>query len=49
MLVICISTLFIFILSHIIVDKEFDKNMKVGAYIVMGIIAFCYLLFGILI
>lgn len=48
MVVIVINIVFLFILSHIIVDKEFDNNMKVGAYIVIGLISLAYLIFGVL-
>lgn len=48
-LVVFISIVFVFILSHINVDKEFPVNQKVGATIVMSLIAGLYLLFGVLI
>ena len=49
LLVILISIIFVFILSHINVDKEFPTNQKVGATIVMSIVAVVYLIFGVFI
>lgn len=46
---IILSALFIFILAHITVDKEFDQGMKVGAYIVIGLISILYLVFGVIV
>lgn len=37
----------VFVISHISVDKDFDKNAKVGAYTVTGMFSVLYLIFGL--
>ena len=46
---IVVNVIFTFIASHIAVDKEFDEAMKLGAFVVIGVISVLYLIFGVLV
>lgn len=48
-LVVVFSILFLFVISHINVDKEFPQGQKIGATVVMSLVALVYLVFGVLI
>lgn len=47
--VVIIGLVFIFIISHLSVDKDFPSSTRVGAYITMGIVTTLYVIFGIII
>lgn len=49
MVVVAVSIIFTFVMSHILVDKEFPKDVRNGAVAVMGVCATLYLIFGVLI
>jgi hypothetical protein len=48
LVIMAINIVFVFIVSHVSVDPEFPSEYKIGAYSVIGVISFLYLLFGVL-
>lgn len=40
--------IFIVLVSHLTVDKDIPDDMKVGAWVVFGILAVLYIIFGII-
>lgn len=43
-----IIAIVIMVFSHLSQDRDFPDTMKTGAYVVLGIITFLYIIFGIL-
>lgn len=39
---------FIFLISHLTVDKDFDPNIKIGAWIGLVAVGILYVVFGII-
>lgn len=41
-------TVVIFLISHLTVDKDFPEPIKVGSWVVFGLLGLIYTIFGVL-